>query len=91
MDENKPLDETEQAQLIEIMQIFMQLPNRDKLTLQFYADASGSLLKDSTIPYDREDIEIHFHDLEEGVTLMRAYANPEQEDGLFLPHDPTLE
>jgi hypothetical protein len=71
--DNKPLNEQEQKQLIEIMQIFMQLPNRDTIELHFYADASGGLYNDG-------EMINHFHDLEEGVHLMRWYANPEKDE-----------
>lgn len=95
MAENKPLDEQEQKQLIEIMQLFMQLPDRDYISLHFYADGSGSLFKDNSSKTwgERANMEFHFHDLEEGVELMRNYANPEQdnEDSLFLESDPKLE
>lgn len=87
MEENKPLDEQEQKQLIEIMQIFMQLPNRANLELRLFADASGSIYKD-------DKLDEHFHNLEEGVRMLRWYANPEQdetEDSLFLAPDTTLE
>lgn len=93
MEPNKPLDEQEQKQLIEIMQIFMQLPGRDNLDLRFYADASGSLHKEGTSRL-KDEIVLHFHDLEEGVEIMRNYAHPEQEDeesNLFLEPDPALE
>ena len=73
MEKNEPLNEQEQAQLIEIMQIFMQLPDRDKLDLRFYADASGGVYTDGKLTH-------HFHDLDEGVELMRWYANPEKEE-----------
>lgn len=87
MEANTPLSEKEQAQLIEIMQIFMQLPERENLEIKFYADASGSIYNDG-------ELTSHFHDLEEGVEIMRMYANPESEqeqDDLFLEPDPTLE
>lgn len=90
MEENTPLDEKEQAQLIEIMQIFMQLPDRDNLNLRFYADTGGSLHRDGK--HLDNAIVLHFHDLEEGVELMRYYANPgrDEEDTLFLEPDPNL-
>lgn len=73
MEPNEPLNENEQAQLIEIMQIFMQLPNRQDLELHLFADASGSI-------YKNDKLDEHFHDLEEGVTLLRWYANPDNEE-----------
>lgn len=79
MEENKPLDEKEQQQLIEIVQIFMQLPDRANLELRLWADAGGSLHKEGTSRF-ADEVVLHFHDLEEGVTLMRWYANPEKEE-----------
>lgn len=71
MGKNEPLDEKEQKQLIEIMQLFMQLPNRKDLELHFYSSASGCVYKNGKL----DEV---FHDLEEGVELMRWLANPEQ-------------
>lgn len=82
MEANTPLSETEQAQLIEIMQIFMQLPERENLELHLFADASGSV-------YKNDKLDEHFHNLEEGVHLLRWYANPEidqEEDEASLIH-----
>lgn len=93
MELNEPLDEQEQKQLIEIMQIFMQLPGRDNLDLRFYADASGSLHKEGASRI-KDEIVLHFHDLEEGVVMMRNFAHPAQDEensNLFLEPDPALE
>lgn len=71
MSTNEPLNETEQAQLIQIMQLFMQLPERDTLSLHFYADASGSV-------FEGDSLVAHFHDLEEGVNILQHWHEEEE-------------
>lgn len=68
---NEPLDETEQKQLIEIVQLFMQLPERNHLELRLYADTSGSI-------YLEDKLLEHFHDLEEGVVLLQNWGKEEE-------------
>lgn len=64
----KPLDSSEQQQLVAAFQAFMQLPNADILTLKWYADASGSLCK------DWDELVLHWHDLEEAEASIQAYG-----------------